>query len=389
MSEQVTGLQGEVLKWAREQAGYGLRDVAEAMKKDVSVIEAWEKGTAAPTYGQLEKLAYQLYKRPLAIFFFPSPPQEPDLKKSFRTLPDFEIDALSADTRYALRYARAMQLAVAELNEGVNRSERKIFADLKLSLSGNIAQEVAKVRQYLGITLEKQISWRSAETALGFWREVVEDVGIFVFKRSFKQKDVSGFCLYSQEFPLIYLNNSTAKTRQIFSLFHELAHILFHVNGVTKTDDRYIEALPKKERSIEIACNRFAAEFLVPSADFERRMVNVTTNDAAISSLADIYKVSREVILRKLLERGLVSREVYEAKATEWSDDYLEAQKESEGGNYYRTQAAYLGTKYLGLVFGKYYQGHLTLEQAADYLGVKTKSVAGLEHVFMSKAVTA
>jgi len=38
-----------------------------------------------------------------------------------------------------------------------------------------------------------------------------------------------------------------------------------------------------------------------------------------------------------------------------------------------------LGERYLKLVLGKHYQGKLTLEQAADYLGVKVKNVVGLE----------
>jgi hypothetical protein len=38
------------------------------------------------------------------------------------------------------------------------------------------------------------------------------------------------------------------------------------------------------------------------------------------------------------------------------------------------------------LVFGRYYQGQINLEQVADYLGVKTKSVAGLEALAIGRA---
>jgi len=387
MSEHAIGIQPKVLKWARERAGHSLADVARAMNKSVEVIEAWEKGLDAPTYVQLEKLAYQLYKRPLATFFLPQPPQEPDMRKSFRTLPDFEFNALSADTRYALRCGRSMQLALAELTNGANPSENKIFEDLKLGRRANVVQVAAQVRQYLDVSLEDQTSWSSADAALKSWRERVEDVGIFVFKRSLEQRDVSGFCLLDDEFPIIYLNNSTAKTRQIFTLFHELAHILIHVNGITKLDDRYINALPKDEKEIETACNAFAGELLVPSSDFDRRIRAFTVDDNSVSALAEAYKVSREVILRKLLDRGMIDHKYYEAKAGQWAKEYLAGKAESGGGNYYRTQAAYLGNKYLGLVFGQYYQGRLSIERLAEYLGVKTTSVAGLEHIFADKAM--
>jgi Zn-dependent peptidase ImmA (M78 family) len=390
MSERVTGIQPSILKWARERAGYSLPDVARAMNKDVEVIEAWERGKDSPTYVQLEKLAYQIYKRPLAVFFLPKPPEEPDLKKSFRTLPDFEIEALSADTRYALRYANAMQLGLAELTGGINPSQRKIFADIKLGPTVNTAKAAEQIRQYLDIKLEDQIRWGSIDQALRFWRERVEEAGIFVFKRSFKQRDVSGFCLLGKEFPIIYLNNSNPKTRQIFTLCHELAHILSQVNGVTKLDDRYINSLPHDEKQVEQMCNRLAAEILVPSLDFDDRSRGIGLDDSALSSLANFYKVSREVVLRKLLDRRLVDQQYYETKAAQWLREYLEAKPQSEGGgNYYQTQAAYLGSKYLGLVFGSFYQGRLSLEQVADYLGVKTKSVAGLEHAFISKAESA
>jgi|GEM_PF-143268 len=391
MSEHVAGIQPSVLKWARKQAGYSLQDVADVMTRPLEVIEEWERerGSAAPTYVQLEKLAYQVYKRPIAVFFFPEPPQEHTLKKSFRTLPDFEIEALATDTRYALRYARSMQLALEELNDGFNPTEKKIYAQFKLPPRGNIIKIAAEVRQYLGVSLDDQTRWGTGDEALKAWRERIEASGIFVFKRSFKQKDISAFCLVDKEFPIIYLNNSTAKTRQIFSLFHEIAHILAHVNGITKQDDRYINSLPQNEKNTEVMCNRFAAEFLVPSSDFDSRIRSVSMDEAVISSLADRYKVSREVVLRKLLDRGLIDKEYYEDKAAQWVKDYFETQPESGGGNYYRTQASYLGDKYLGLVFGKYYQGRLSIEQVADYLGVKTKSVAGLEHVFTSKATFA
>src|SRR3546814_17029352 len=70
---------------------------------------------------------------------------------------------------------------------------------------------------------------------------------------AFRTDDFSGFCLYDEEFPIIYVNNSSAKTRQIFTYFHELAHLVFHTSGIAKVRDRYIERLAgdSKERSEE------------------------------------------------------------------------------------------------------------------------------------------
>src|SRR5438093_189341 len=73
MAKTVSGINTQILVWARERAGMTIAQVAKATGRDVSVIEAWESGDAAPTYPQLEDLAYRVYKRPLALFFFPDP----------------------------------------------------------------------------------------------------------------------------------------------------------------------------------------------------------------------------------------------------------------------------------------------------------------------------
>ena len=60
-----------------------------------------------------------------------------------------------------------------------------------------------------------------------------------------------------------------------------------------------------------------------------------------------------------------------------------------KGGDYYRTQGAYLGERYLGTVFSRYYQNRISLEQLADYLGVKVKNIPGMENLLFPKGMTA
>jgi Zn-dependent peptidase ImmA (M78 family) len=309
MAEHVIGIQGSVLRWARESLGYSIPEVAERLKRDPAEILAWESGESAPTYVQLETLAYAIYKRPLAVFFLPEPPAEPTPKAEFRTLPDFDLDNLTADTRYQIRLAHAFQLSLKELNEGRNPARRLIFRDTQLSARGNVQDEAARVRDYLGVPLEAQADWRNVELALKTWRDTIENTGVFIFKHAFKQKEISGFCLSDQEFPIIYLSNSTTKTRQIFSLFHELGHVLLRINGISKFDPSYISQLPAAERRIEQFCNAFAAELLMPSADFEEQLRTVgRIDDRSVQRIAARYSVSREAVFRRMLDRGLITR---------------------------------------------------------------------------------
>lgn len=383
MTNPTSGINPAVLRWARETQGLSIADVATELKRHSEEVDSWEKGTSAPTYSQLERLAYKVYHRPLAVFFLPKPPQEPEIKQEFRSLPEIEIDRLAPATRYQLRKARALQISLNELNDGENPSERKIFRDLNLSTSNNIPESATRIRNYLSVTTEEQISWTSADEALKHWRDKIEAVGVFVFKDSFKQKEISGFCIYDNQFPIIYINNSTAKTRQIFTLFHELTHLLLHKHAIAKINGDYTDLLPPSEQRIERFCDTLVAAFLVPEKDFEVRIKDIgQINDQSIERLARNYSVSREVILRKILDRQLIDNAYYNEKIKTWANQATES---GSRGNYYATQASYLGDAYLRLVFNKHYQGKITLEQVADYLGVRSKSVAGLEESMLKR----
>lgn len=378
--EPVAGVSPELLRWGRTTVGLSTADVATMLKRTQEEIEAWESGVDAPTYPQLEKLAYEIYKRPLAIFFLPAPPPESLPQSEFRTLPDADMRSLSRDTYLHIRRAHAFQVGLRELFDGRNPAERRIWELIPLSVSQDTAAQAASVRAALGITIEKQIEWSSDEHALKEWRKAIEDAGVFVFKSSFKQKEISGFCLADAHLPIIYLNNGTTKTRQTFSLLHELAHLLLRVNGLSKFDVEYVERLPPQSMGIERFCNAIAAEILIPGADFSIQIAQFPANaervaDDRFSSLAQRYGVSREAILRRFLDLRRVSREFYIAKAAAWAAQAHRA----GGGNWYLNQGAYLSDRFAKEVIGRHYRNQITLEQAADYLGIKPKSFVGLE----------
>ena len=386
MKEQIP-VNPDVLRWARETLRLSQEEVAQRMKKKTSDIEAWERGEASPTYIQLESLAYEIYKRPIALFFFPEIPEEEAVERTFRTLPEQELQRMPPRILYLLRRARVFQLNLAELYDDVNPASRHILRDLDFAPSVAVTEMAQQVRSYLGIDLAQQQSWDDADDALKRWRTVLEDHGVFVFKDSFnspgkKNEDsvesaFSGFCLYDTDFPVIYVNNNKAKNRQIFTLFHELAHLLMHTGGVDTRQDDYIDNLTGNSRRIEILCNQFAAEFLVPSGDFRARLVGKPIHDREIGEWAGLYGVSRETILRRLLDWGRVSQQEYEEKTRQWRKERRESS--GSGGNYYLTRGAYLGERYVEAVFSNYHQGKVSLEQAADYLDIKTRNVAGME----------
>ena len=375
-----TPVNPQVLKWARESANITISEVAMKFKKNIEIIKSWESGTDTPSYVQLEKLAYEIYKRPIALFFFPNPPKEDDVRQSFRTLPETEYNNLPSVLIRQIRMAKVKQENLYELCNGKNTSPKQIIHELKVLQNYDMKELSLIIRDYLQISLKQQKSWDSEDTALENWRNAFEHSGIFVFKDAFRHDDFSGFCLYDRVFPLIIINNSMPKTRQIFTLFHELGHLLFETSGIDKLHDDYINLLPENDKKIEILCNKFAAEILVPNDDFTRNIKNIEVSEEEISNLASYYRVSREVILRKFLDRNMVNERKYYELATKWTDEAKKRRKEKKGGgSYYNTQSAYLGNKYLEITFNEYYKKIISEAQLANYLNMKIDSLPTFE----------
>ena len=385
MAEYMEGINPAIIKWARERSGYTLQDIAKSFKKDIATISYWESGEKAPTYRQLEKLAGK-FKRPTALFFFPEIPQEPNLVNQF-SLRSSEIEKLSPKIHLLLRQAAARQISLMELNMGVNPAESRIFRDLQARLDDSVTDLARRTREYLDINVETQASWSDSTTALEIWRDCIEDKGIFVFKDAFQNEFVDGFSLVHDQFPVIYLNNSRLHVRQIFSLLHELAHLLLGANGITRVIN------PEGGR-IERFCNQFAAEFLVPTSDLDKRLNFPVYDDTAIEKLASHYTVSRPVILLRLINQGIVERGDYRRKIKQWTEQYesllqkAEGSKDSGGGNYYNTRAVYLGYRFLELAFGKYHQEECSIEELAEHLNVKVRNLPELEARLLRKATS-
>ena len=387
-AEPVDGVQPSVIRWARESMGMSFEDVAQKLKRPLEEVMAWEaKDGSPPTYAQLESLAYKVFKRPLAIFFLPAPPDEIAPAREFRTLPDADLETLHPDTYVQVRKAHAFQITLREVFEGKNPGAKHISTEVHLNRQQPVEAQARLVREILGISMQDQLGWKSDEIALKRWREAVEACGVFVFKAPFKQKEISGFCLLDADFPLIYLNNGTSKTRQIFSLLHELAHLLLNVNGISKFEASYISRLPAAERRIEQFCNKVAAEMLIPSDDFGQQIAGLPRNaessqDQLYANLASRYGVSREAILRRLLDLERVSQSFYEQKAKFWAGQ----KKVASGGDWYASQNVYLSDRFAREVVGRHYRNQISVEQASEYLGIKAKNFAGLEQRILQAA---
>src|SRR5947209_507071 len=91
-----------LLVWARQKAGMRVEDAAAKADIDVEALENWERGDQRPTIAELRRLG-AVYKRPIAIFFLPEPPQGFDPQREFRRLAGVNAQTESPEMRLALR----------------------------------------------------------------------------------------------------------------------------------------------------------------------------------------------------------------------------------------------------------------------------------------------
>ena len=329
---------------------------------------------------QLEDLAGR-FRVPIAVFFFPEPPVVPSVEESFRTTKSEQFARLPPRIRILLRKARALHMGLEELHEGQSFSRRLITRDLASGSFGSLDKVAPRAREYLDVSVEAQLEWYSAARAFKAWRKALFHAGVYVFKDEFRQDGFPGFSLYHEEFPIIYVNNSTAVTRQIFTLFHGLAHLLLHTSGIECPQE---EERPVEEyRRTEAAVKRFASGFLMPYGAFTLALGGRSPDPATAAALADRFCVSRELVYRRCLDSDLISRTEYERHAGKWE----EQRGRGTGGNYYANQLAYLGRHYVRQAFLRCYQNRIDAVQLADYLDVKPARLERLEHEVLRRDI--
>ena len=175
--------------------------------------------------------------------------------------------------------------------------------------------------------------------------------------------------------------------RQIFTLFHELYHLISDTSGAEIIrDDFYVALEPAQEQS-ERACDIFANSFLIPHDDFVVELAKQPLTEEHIEHLAKLYSVSREAIMYTLLKMRKITSADYDALREIFYGEAIRNQKQpggnnKSGGNYYSTKLSYLGQRYTGDVFKQYFSGRIDSVRASEMLHSKVDHLPRLEAAF-------
>ena len=358
----------KVLVWARESLAITRNQASEKTGIASKRLIQLEEGEKQPTLDELKELS-KAYKRTIATLLLAKPPKEKPLPADRRTIDSKDLGNFHEKTIMAVRKARALAQSFVEL-----RQELGIEIP-KFSLSASIKQQpqdvATKIRKLLNLDELREIE--NINHALEAYIEKVESLGVAIFQLSLTQDRLRGFSIVDDVMPIIGIKRGGEQaTAKIFTLFHELGHILLNEGGLCDLSE-------KTSIEIEKWCNAFSAEVLIPTSELlqmdivleQKRINNIIWTKKDLVELGNYFHVGPLAILRSLLENKLTTPAFYKEKHQAWNKPQFGRAKHPEGKNVAKETIREKGRTYISLAFSAYDQNRIDLKDLSDFLGIR------------------
>ncbi len=361
-------VQPELLRWARERAGVAQEDLVEKFQS----LPEWESGEIRPTLKQLEAFARVVHV-PFGYLLFPEPPVERLPIADFRTVADkakVKVSPDLIDTLYAMQRRQAwLREHLAE--SGVEPLDFVASASLADD-PGAVGREIRRV---LGLDEGWAAGVRSWQDAVNELRRMIEHLGVMAVingivgnntHRRLSVAEFRGFALTDRYAPLIFVNSADAKSAQMFTLAHELAHIWLGEEGLSGFDN-----LLPGGTDVEDWCNQAAAEFLVPSREMRERWNRGRREVHPFETLGRSFKVSPVVAARRAMDLKLIERNSF----FEFYESYITREHRggaaSSGGDFYNNQNVRVGELFATHVMRAAKGGEIGFREAYELTGLR------------------
>lgn len=359
----------EVLRWARERAGLSLADLLGKFPK----LADWEAETRKPTMKQLEDFA-KATRVPFGFLFLPEPPEMPLPFADFRRVENRQRQGVSPELMDTIHLMRRRQawLRDEQMEAGV--------APLACVGSARLADDPAATGRHMRRVLGLKDSWTGLAStwtaAVGALRNAIEGLGIMAVingivgnntHRKLDVKEFRGFALSDPYAPLIFVNGADAKSAQMFTLAHELAHLWLGDVGEGLSG---FQGLEPDGGDVERFCDQAAAEFLVPAAEIQEAWRGVAGTGTTFEALAKHFRVSPVVIGRRAMDLGLVEPEQFFSFYNDYTQRECQEKQLGTGGDFYNNQNARVGQRFASRVIQAAKEGRIGFKEAYDLTGL-------------------
>lgn len=262
------------------------------------------------------------------------------------------------------RRIRERQDAAVELYDFLE--EDPPWLSVQIGHSHDPAEHAALTRAALGVNLDEQRTWRdrSGYRSLREWIQGVERLGVLVMQDgSMPVEQLRGFAAVHDTVPAIVINTNDDPRARVFTLIHELGHLL--PSRVGSTTESWLE--------------EFAGNVLMPRDSFEADFEYLAGN--LLDSIDDIalqYGVTPKAAAIRVARLRLATQVSIDAVLEAFEDRAARARDRSTGGNYYLNIISRLGPTFIDLVFSALDTQAISYPAAAGLLGVKVNNFAKL-----------
>jgi len=344
-------------------------DIAESTRKSV------EENGGGLTYTQLSKIANYL-NRGVLYFMESGNVDKTSLRSTqFRSLENQKPE-ISRKVRIIIENIESYREIYISLKEDID-DQAVPFAPTQMPTTAEDAADAA--REWLKI--KKENSFEITRTA-------VENAGILVFRSNGyagawqipPDDDVLGFSLYFTVLPVIFVRKQENEARQLFTLAHELGHLLLHKNHFIDGQREF-----DSSNNIEIEANKFAGHFLVPTENLDEIDDRIKPADFRgysrwLRKYVNRWGVSAEMILRRLYDEGRLQESDY-MNYRSWQSQ--QPKNEGSGGSRqyrYREPKHLFGEGFVSAVLQSLREEKISLVTASQYLdNLKAEDVRKLE----------
>lgn len=378
----------DMLIWARGETPFATTAAVEAQQKGIKAekLEKWESGEELPSITEAKKLA-SLYKVPFAAFFLSAPPEKaPKNYADRRTYGGTVYRETSYELWKEIERITENRKIMLDYTDGQEEYEGIPIFSANVSVK-DIAQTM---RDFLGLEPPYRTKSLYKGNAFGYFRGILEAKGIIVAQiTGVSLEEMKGLSIYYDKYPIIAVNNKDYERAKVFSLFHELAHIIRRSSSLCLID------FDERNDEEEKLCDRIAAEILMPDISFksvalESKEEYYEWSTRCLQAVGDRFAVSSAAVVRRLYELKIISYPEYQAIYKKLTDEF-NAKKLAEDMapdddvkiKYYVRYLSREGYLFPRTVVLAYYRGDLSYGELCQTLNMKSKHIGSIERAVM------
>lgn len=353
----------------------------EAILKKWPKYDQWLDGTWNPTIKQIRDFADTVHVNVSALFSDTLPDFGLQIA-DFRTVDDVSRPDPSPELYDTIGLMMRRQTWMREYFSHENYPAVPYVGSFSSRpMDVDTAEQLAlHLHGLLGLEDDWAFDCKTVSEAFKLAKDSIERLGISVVvngvvndntHRPLNVEEFRGFVLSDKMAPLIFINGKDAKSAQLFTLIHELAHLAYSQTGVSNPSNE----IDGKDSDVEQFCNRVAADFLVPTPLLARSWEELDAGAyEKTEAIAKRMKVNFVVVARKAFDIGLITKETFFALYRRYKARVSDLAKTGSGGDYFLTKQYRLGSVFSEAIWTAVHTGFISYRDAYDLTGMGSAS---------------